>query len=167
MAIPKRHQSLPGTYFVTSKTWQSHSLFHTTRACEVFVDSLIHYRERRDYKLHSFVLMPDHFHLLLTPSDEITVERAIQFVKGGSAKLLGDEMHLQFPVWQRGFTDHRIRDAADYAQHVRYVELNPVKRKLADAPEQYPWSSASGKYQMDHAPQRLKPHPERDVLRHG
>ena len=70
MSIPKRHQSTPGTYFVTSRTWQSRAIFKSSAPCEVFIESLLHYREDGAYTLHEFVLMPDHFHLLLTPGGD-------------------------------------------------------------------------------------------------
>jgi putative transposase len=101
--------------------------------------------------------MPDHFHLLLTPGPDVTVERAVQFVKGGSARRIGLELNYKFPIWQRGFSDHRIRDLHDYRTHVKYLEQNPVKRRLVEMPSQYAWSSAGGAYVMNDEPQGLKP----------
>jgi REP-associated tyrosine transposase len=157
MTVPKRHIRSPGAYFVTSRTWQSRALFLAEPICNLFMTALLHYRDEAKYALHAFVLMPDHFHLLLTPSTETSLERAVQYIKGGSARRIGEELKLRFPVWQRGFSDHRIRDAADYGAHLRYIENNPVKKKFVARPEGYPWSSASGKYTMDARPQRLKP----------
>lgn len=167
IAIPKRHRSVSGTYFVTSKTWEARAIFQATRACEIFMESLLHYRDEGAYKLHAFVLMRDHFHLLLTPGEETSLERAVQFIKGGSAKTLRDELKFSFPVWQRGFTDHRIRDAADYDQHAAYIAKNPVKRHLVEEAREYPWSSASGNFAMDDVPQGLKPLSLSAATRHG
>jgi putative transposase len=157
MAVPKHRITLPGTYFVTSRTWESRPLFVSERACNVFLSALLHYRDEGKYGLHAFVLMRDHFHLLVTPSRETTLERAVQYIKGGSARRMGEELNFRFPVWQRGFSDHRIRGAADYEAHVRYISFNPVKKKMVTQPEDYEWSSACGKYQLDEWPQRLKP----------
>jgi putative transposase len=74
----------------------------------LFLETLQHYRNSGHYKLHGLVVMPDHVHLILTPQI-VTLERAVGFIKGGFSRRLS----LEFPVWQRGFTDHRIRDAAD------------------------------------------------------
>ena len=158
MAVPK-HIKLPGTYFVTSRTWESRPLFASERACNMFLSALFHYRDQGKYVLHAFVLMRDHFHVLLTPSRETTLERAVQFIKGGSARRIGEELNFRFPVWQKGFSDHRIRDSADYEAHVRYVNFNPVKKRIVTRPEDYVWSSACEKYRMDERPQRLKPEP--------
>jgi putative transposase len=152
MAIPKRHANVPGTYFVTSRTWESRRLFVTERVCNLFVDALLHYRDEGHFTLHAFVLMPDHFHALITLSAEISLERAVRFIKGGSARIIGKELNFRFPIWQRGFSDHRIRDERDYAAHVQYIHLNPVKKGLVMWPEEYIWSSASGKYRADQRP---------------
>ncbi len=163
MAAPKRHGSFAGTYFVTSRTWESRRLFATEPMCKLFIDALLRYRQDGVFTLHAFVLMPDHFHILLTPSQETTLERALQLIKGGSSRRIGIERQLRFPVWQRGFSDHRIRSAADYTNHLVYIEQNPVRKKLAVNPCEYPWSSASGKYALDPFPQGLKPLREQDM----
>jgi putative transposase len=123
----------------------------------MFVQTLYSYRSKGEYLLHSFVLMPDHFHVLLTPAPDKTLERVVQLVKGGSARCLGLHLHLRFPVWQRGFSDHRIRDARDLDAHVCYIEQNPVRKRLVSSAQEYRWSSASGGFQMDDVPQGLKP----------
>ena len=157
MAVPKRHESSPGTYFVTSRTWEGRAIFKVAPPCEIFVESLLRYRDAGAYRLHGFVLMPDHFHVMLTPADETTLERAVQFIKGGSARAIREKLILTFPVWQRGFSDHRIRDAADYDRHWHYLENNPVRKHLALTPAGYKWSSASGAFRVDEIPQGLKP----------
>ncbi|MDE3136599.1 MAG: transposase [Acidobacteriota bacterium] len=157
MAIPSRRSSQPGTYFVTSRTWQSRRIFQLPAACGVFVDNLMRHRDDKKCSLHAFVVMPDHFHALLTPTTDLTLERVVQLVKGGSSHALGETLQLRFPVWQRGFTDHRIRDVADFDGHVNYIHMNPMKEGLVSEAEQYPWSSASGRWPMDEFPQRLKP----------
>jgi putative transposase len=156
MAIPSRHGSVAGTYFVTSRTWESRALFVTESFCSVFVEALLHYRDNGAYTLHDFVLMPDHFHVLLTPAGDKALERVVQYIKGGSARQLAIAKAMRFPVWQRGFSDHRIRDLADFETHKRYIWQNPVRKKLVlEAPE-FRWSSASGRYAMDAAPQGAK-----------
>ncbi len=101
--------------------------------------------------------MPDHFHVLLTPNVKITLERVVQYIKGGSARRIREKLNFRFPVWQRGFSDHCVRDAQDYAAHLRYIEQNPVKRRLVSFAGEYAWSSASGGFELDEPPQGLKP----------
>ena len=144
-------------------------LFVTEPFSSVFIDSLLHYWHEGAYALHAFVFMPDHFHILLTPAPDKSLERVMQFIKGGSSRKLALERSMRFPVWQRGFSDHRIRDAADFITHVRYIWENPVRKKLVLEPQEFCWSSASGTYALDEPPQGLKPveKEEEAILRHG
>jgi putative transposase len=119
------------------------------------LETLAHYREKGIYQLHAFVAMPDHIHVLLTPAEDVSLERAVQHIKGGSARRIREELLFRFPVWQRGFSDHRIRDGADYWTHVRYIEQNPVKRRLVAAASEYQWSSAAGRLSVDAMPDML------------
>jgi putative transposase len=93
--------------------------------------------------------MPDHIHLLLTPAQDITIERAVQLIKGAYSHALGTIRGRSAEVWQRGFTDHRIRDANDFAHHRNYVHQNPVVRKLATDPCQYHYCSAFPGFKLD------------------
>ena len=157
MVAPRRHIHAPGMYFVTSRTWQSRRLFINSDICRLFVESLVQYRDLGRYALHAFVVMPEHFHVLITPAQDVTLERAVQFIKGGSAHRIGNERSMNFPLWQRGFSDHRVRDFEDYETHVRYIDQNPVKRRLVESAKDYEWSSARRSIQLDDVPQRLKP----------
>jgi len=68
------------TYFVTSDTWERRALFLNEAWARLFFKTLLSHRGDA-YLLHEFVLMPDHFHLLITPTSAL--EHAVQLVKGG------------------------------------------------------------------------------------
>ena len=136
MSIPARAPN-HGTYFVTSRTYDGRRVFQVERNAELFLSTIQHYRKQGNYKLHAFVVMPDHVHLLLTPN-EITIERAIQLIKGGFSRRLESKQ----PVWQRGFTDHRIRNRKDWDAHIEYIHHNPVRAQLCQIPQDYRYSSA-------------------------
>ena len=142
------------TYFVTSDTWERRTLFCAEPWARLFFKILLSHRES-SYLLHEFVLMPDHFHVLISPM--ITLERAIQLITGGFSYQVKRELGSAAEIWQRGFSDHRVRDAEDYAVHVRYIHHNPVKRRLCEAPGEYKYSSAFPGWKLDSIPQRLKP----------
>jgi putative transposase len=144
MAIPSR-TAKHGTHFITTATQNRRRLFQVERNAELLLDTIDHYRA--SYLLHAYVVMPDHVHLLLTPT-EITLERTMQLIKGGFSHRLSSKL----PVWQRGFTDHRIRDAADYNLRLNYLHHNPVEARLCDTPEDYPFSSANPKLRLDEYP---------------
>jgi len=59
------------------------------------------------FQLHDFVIMPDHVHLLITVSGDSTIERVMQFIKGGFSYRLKRELGYLGEVWQRGFSELR------------------------------------------------------------
>jgi len=120
----------------------------------LFLETLQSYRGRA-YLLHEYVLMPEHIHILITPS--VSLERAVQFVKGGFSYRVKKELQSSMEIWQTGFSDHRIRDAEDYRIHIKYICRNPVGRKLVESAADYPYCSAFPGSQKDEAPQWLKP----------
>jgi putative transposase len=142
------------TYFVTAGTWERRPLFKNEQWAQLFLDTLQSYRGRA-YLLHEYVLMPEHFHILITPT--VALERAVQFIKGEFSYPAKRELESSMEVWQRGFSDHRIRDAEDYARHVEYIFRNPVGRRLADAAAEYPYCSQFPDSVKDEVPQWLKP----------
>jgi len=141
MAIPAR-TARPGTYFVTSLVANRRRIFQVTRNAELFIETLDHYRE--NYFLHGYVVMPDHVHLLLTPA-QITLERTMQLIKGG----FSHRFKASQPVWQKGFTDHRIRDSEGYTTRLQYLAQNPVRARLCATAEEYPYSSVNSTIRLD------------------
>jgi len=140
--------SPPGTYFVTFLTWQRRRLFIVDSYARLFLKTLYHYRRQGAFHLHAFVLMPEHVHLLLTPGGDVTLEQALQLIKEGCSRAFGLEFGPK-EIWQRGFTDHRIRDAEDYERHRSYIHQNPVKRGLVERAVQYQFCSAYPGYKLD------------------
>ncbi len=121
----------------------------------LFIDTIFHYRKERKFLIHEFVVMPTHFHLLLTPS-EITLERAVQFIKGGFSYRVKKALVLNMEIWERGYIDHRIRDAGDYSRHVEYIRQNPVEARIVGRAEDYAYSSAHGGFELDPFSQELE-----------
>src|SRR5258708_576243 len=87
----------------------------------------------------------------------MTIERAIQFIKGGFAFRAGKELGFRAPVWQRGFSEVRIYDSEHFASVKGYIAQNPVKRGLAEKPPDYLYSFAHDGFSLDEVPQRLNP----------
>ncbi|HMF92213.1 MAG TPA: transposase [Candidatus Angelobacter sp.] len=142
------------TYFVTSETAGRHMFFSNERWAKLFLEVLLHYRPN-GYLLHEFVIMPEHFHATITP--KASLEKAVQFIKGGFSFRARRELGYKGEIWQRGFSDHRIRDSRDCKIHKDYIHQNPVKRRLVFEARDYPYSSASGSFELDPVPQWLKP----------
>jgi len=143
------------TFFVTSVTTRRQPFFTSADAAELLIDTLYSYRAEGRFELHEFVIMPDHFHLIITPEERIPLEKAIQYIKGGYATRARRELGLS-GVWQPKPTNHRIRDAADYETHRDYIFDNPVSAGLSLQPEDYPYSSSKRRDNLDPRPPALK-----------
>lgn len=139
---------------ITTSTWERRDLFRNERWASLLVDTLHHYRGSA-YVLHEFVIMPDHLHALITALTSL--EKAVQFIKGGFSYRAKKELGSSMEVWQKGLSDHRIRDESDYRVQAIYIRQNPVRKHLCEQPEQYPYSSAKGRFDLDSVPQGLKP----------
>jgi len=115
----------------------SRRVFEVESNAKLFLEALQHYRREGHYKLHAFVVMPDHIHLLLTPLDR-SIERVMGLIKGGFSHRLSS----RFPVWQRSFTDRRVRGREEFFVKREYIHQNPVRGKLVAKAEMYRFSSA-------------------------
>ena len=152
------HRTSPGwTYFVTTKAWQSVSVFQVQETADVVVRKILEYRGRGEYLLHEFVLMPDHLHLILTPTESVSLEKAVQLIKGGSSHEIHRVRGSKLQIWQPSFHESRVTDWMDYKKKAHYVQLNPVVAKLVERPQDWLYGSASGKYKLDPISQGLKP----------
>ena len=59
------------------------ALLQSERNVMLFIDVLRSYVKAKKFQVHDFVVMPDHVHLLITVNGDMTIEKAVQFVKGG------------------------------------------------------------------------------------
>jgi putative transposase len=163
VAIPSRHcrptdvLASERTFFVTSSIFDKRNLLQSDRAAGLFIDVLYGYRSQDKYLLHEFVVMPDHFHALITLGREMTVERAMQLIKGGFAFRAGRELGFAAPVWQKGFSEVRTLTSEAFQRQCSYIRNNPVRQGLVTFPNDYLFSSASSQFELDPPPQRLKP----------
>jgi putative transposase len=121
----------------------------------LLVAVLLHYRRQGKYLLHEFVVMTDHFHLLISPAESL--ERALQLIKGGFSYRAKREFGLCGEIWQPSYHDRRVRDIDEYDAFREYIHLNPVRRNMVATPAEYRYCSAHPRFQLDGLPQRLKP----------
>ena len=90
----------------------------------------------------------------------MTVEKAVQFIKGGFSFRAGRELGFRAPVWQKGFSEIRVNEREAFLKIVEYIHANPEKGFLATAGADYPYSSAHSGFELDPPPQRLKALPQ-------
>jgi putative transposase len=144
------------TFFATSVSNGRRPIFRAHKMARLLLDVMQDNRSKKRYLLHEFVVMPDHFHLILTPAPDVSLEKALQYIKGGFSFRAKRELQVISLIWEESFTNHRIRNAEDYETHREYVHQNPVKAGLAKTPPEYPYSSAHNGAQVDPAPPALK-----------
>jgi putative transposase len=145
------------TFFVTSASAPRRAIFQSKPMANLLADVLQEYRRRQKFLLHQFVIMPDHFHALLTPPGEVSLEKALQYIKGGFSYRARKELTFLGEIWEKSFSNHRIRDSRDYDIHCEYIWKNPVKRFLCRRASEFPYSSAFPAAEVDPAPPWLKP----------
>ena len=173
MSIPLRHadplRATAGarTFFVTSSISGKRNLLQSERAAGLFLRVLYDYRAQQKFRLHEFVVMPDHFHTLLTIESDLTIERAMQFIKGGFAFRAGRELGFRAPVWQKGFSEMRILDTDGFLRSSEYIRNNPVAGHLVSEAARYAYSSAHAGFELDDPPQGLKPASSLSLKRYG
>jgi len=173
MAIPVRHSdptlATAGarTFFITSSINAKRNLLQSDRSAGLFVRVLYDYRSQQRFRLHEFVVMPDHFHALLTVECDLTIERAVQFIKGGFAFRAGRELGFRAPVWQKGFSEVRILDLEAFLRTAEYIRNNPVAKHLVGEAAQYLYSSAQAGLELDPPPLGLKPRSSLGMQRYG
>lgn len=156
MTIPYRGSTQSDeTYFITFNCDGRKRLLQSQRMATLLVDVLLHHRSERKYRLHEFVVMPNHFHGLVTTIPGTTLEAAVSIIKGAMSFRAKREFSMRSTIWQSSFVDRRVRDALEYRKIRDYILDNPVKAGLCMHREDWPYSSAA--MQLDEVPQRLKP----------
>ena len=117
-------------------------MFQTDRMASLFVEVLRGYMHAGKFVVHDFVVMPDHVHVLMTVPGDLSLEKAMQFIKGGFSFRANRELGFKGEVWQRGFSDVRVEDAESFSAHRKYIHENPVEAGLANSVDEYPYGSA-------------------------
>jgi putative transposase len=131
------HTSCSGMAFVTTATHERRPIFQISRVADLFIDTLLHYRTHGFYKLHGYLVMPDHVHLLLTPQS-IRLAQAVRLIKDGFVYRLDTAL----PVWEPGYKGYSIGSLHDLNVVREYLYQLPVRAQLTASAEMYPYSSA-------------------------
>jgi putative transposase len=151
--------------FITASTYRRARLFESARLAEVFVAQLQGLRLEFGFRLYGWVLMPEHFHLLLKCEPDELTSRVIQQLKQRTAARILRTLRAQpghawcrrmlerlrlpetvhdgshFRVWQRRFYPFGVYSQKKLLEKLTYMHNNPVKRGLVQAPGDWPWSS--------------------------
>lgn len=149
------------TYFFTAtiNNWQN--LLYPDNRKEIILEALKYLVKQGRIRLHAYVIMPNHIHLMLTLTEETSFKQFQLSLLRYTAKALIRDMHKngaidelshyistqadrQIQIWERRPKWIPVINHPIFLQKMEYIHLNPLQKKwqLADAPEWYPWSSA-------------------------
>ena len=107
----------------------------------VYLDKLNEYSKKYSVQIHSYILMTNHVHLLLTPEESDGVSRLLQSLGRYYVRYINQTYQRSGTLWEGRFKSTLV-DSERYLLTVsRYIELNPVRAKMVEHPAQYPWSS--------------------------
>ena len=98
-------------------------------------------RQKYRFVVVGYVVMPEHFHLLITEPEVGNPSVAMKVVKERFTKLLHHGGMQTGPIWQKRFYDFNVSSTEKRIEKLRYMHRNPVKRGLAEKPEEWKWSS--------------------------
>lgn len=77
------------------------------------------------YELHSYVIMPNHIHLLVEPIGQATIQQITQTIKSVSAHKINNYTNLTGSIWQKEYFDRIIRNEDHYNRVINYIRQNP------------------------------------------
>jgi REP element-mobilizing transposase RayT len=101
-----------------------------------FRDFAVRGLEKKHIAIGRYVIMPDHLHVFVSGTHEFRLAqcgRMLKLVLGRAASPKSSE------IWERGFFDHVIRNAENYARKWEYVRQNPVRAGLVERVEEWPY----------------------------
>jgi putative transposase len=138
----KRYYGKGHLHFVTCSCYGRRRYLDTPRLRNLFLAFLEQAREVYGFRVVGYVVMPEHFHLLMSEPDRGTVSTALQVVKQRFARRVNQTDGSEQQIWQRRFYDFNVYSAGKVEEKVGYIHLNPVRRGLAATPAEWVWSSA-------------------------
>ena len=157
MAKKRTNENLPGVlHYVTGNVDKRRQIFRKPNNCIAFLEELQKLRRKRDCLLICFVVMLDHFHLIVNVRDG-DIQGWIGELKSLAARRLID---LQPPgffmktedenqVWQESFRTLLLWSTWMIWQKINYIHNNPVKARLVGSARDYPWSSFRSFYRLE------------------
>jgi len=129
-----------GLYHVTTRGWPRRVIVGADRDREDWLRLLDRLATRSNWRVFSWVLMSNHFHLFLrTPEPNLSA--GMHDLNSGCARLSNRRCHRSGALFQRRFKAILVEDQTHFWELSRYVHLNPVRAKLVQLPQQYHWSS--------------------------
>lgn len=148
-----RYYGTQHLHFITCSCYRRQPQLHTARRRNLFLRILEEARRKYRFVVHGYVLMPEHFHLLISEPETGDPSVVMKVVKERFTRQLNQRRKpacsaqatlwdsTPDPVWQKRFYDFNVWSERKRLEKLRYMHRNPVKRGLVIEPEQWKWSS--------------------------
>ena len=94
-------------------------------------------------KVHAYVLMTNHIHLLMTPEDGMSVSKLFQWLGGHYVRYANETYGRSGSLWEGRYKATIVQSQNYFLTCQRYLEMNPVRAGMVDHPAKYRWSSYS------------------------
>jgi putative transposase len=135
-----RYQQAESLHFITFSCFHRLPFLSSSDSKALIEQQLERTRSAHKARIYAYVLMPEHVHLLMNEPPAILLGQFLKSLKQEtSRKLKGEREHF----WQARYYDRNIRGSDELSEVIHYIHQNPMKRGLACAPADYPWSSYS------------------------
>lgn len=149
----RRYHIPEGIYFITTNTANHVSWFTEDALCYIVMEHILLNALVKRFTVFSFVVMPDHLHLLLQTLGP-NISECIRSLKTNCSREINrylrnadlerstagvDTRGAEVFRWKPRFYDHVTRDIRDFYSHLEYIRNNPVKAGLVTRPEDYPY----------------------------
>ena len=141
----RRRDSLPkaGMWFVTATVEGFEPVFADHQTARLVLEHLNRYRTKHQIRLHDYVVMPSHVHLIVeTKPESGSLSEFMRDFKKGVSHALARQWHNGLGLWMDRFDDLLLASEETYRFKAEYIRWNPVKAGLSQRPEEYQPSSA-------------------------
>ena len=128
-------------YHVINRGNNRQKVFRKRGDFEAFLQALADLKARKPFDLYGYCLLGNHFHLLLRPHSGTSISRIMQSLLVSHTQRYHKHHHSGGHVWQGRFKSPVIQDDDHLLTVLRYIEANPLRAKIVDSAEKYPWSS--------------------------
>ena len=141
MRYLKHVESEGHPYLVTTVTNKREKLFENADAARFLVTVLEYFKFVFDYKIYAYVIMPDHFHMIIIAKSKEELAKIMNEIKGNFSRRFNKKMGRKGAIWQRRYFESVIRSKRKLLMKIDYLHNNPVRAGLVKTPGEYEFSS--------------------------
>ncbi len=117
------------------------AVFYAAQDYARYRDWLVETSRAHDARIHAWVLMTNHVHLLVTPGTPRSLPRTMQALGRRYVGYVNHTYRRTGTLWEGRYRAAPIESEAHFLTCSRYIELNPVRARKVAEPADYPWSS--------------------------